>query len=175
MNKYVVYFLVLVALASVNMVFPSIFGAVPNLLFLFVIFYAFHQDKPTFLWLAFWSGLLLDMSSGYFFGTWTISFLLVAIIVNYSTKIIFATDVSRIFMVVVSAVAYLVLVGLLYIFTTLIFNIGLIDQQMPLVYLQKKVWFDIILNFIFAIPIYLLTEYIEQTILESESRNKNLL
>lgn len=174
MNKYLIYFLVLVALAAVNMVFPPIYGAVPNFLFLFVVFYSFHQDKTTFIWLAFWSGLILDLSSGFFFGSWTISFLLVALIVNYATKIFFATDVSRLFMVIVSAVAYLVLVGLLYLFNTLIANIGLIDQQIPLIYLQQKVWFDIILNFIFAIPIYLLTEYISRTILESESRNKNL-
>ncbi len=174
MNKYVVYFLILIALASINMVFPPIYGAVPNFLFLFVIFYAFHQDKTTFLWLAFWSGIILDMSSGFFFGSWTISFLLVALIVNYSTKILFATDVSQLFMIAVSAISYLVLVGLLFLFNTLIYNVGLTAQQIPVVYLQQKIWLDIVLNFIFALPIYLLTEYTSRTILETESRSKNL-
>jgi rod shape-determining protein MreD len=138
-----------------------------------VIFYAFHQEKTTFLWLAFFSGLLLDLTSNFVFGSFTLSFLLVAFLINYATRIFFTADTTVLFMVIVTAVAYLLLIGILYLFGSVALSLDLTTQSLPTIYLRYKIWFDLVLNLIFAAPIYFLTEYIEKIILRIESKNTN--
>jgi rod shape-determining protein MreD len=173
MNKFLIYAVTLIVLLAFNIAFPPILGAAPNLLFLLVIFYAFRQEKTTFLWLAFFSGLLLDLTSNFVFGSFTISFLLVSFLISYATRIFFTADVTVLFMVIVTIVSYLLLIGILYLFSSMALSFELTAQSLPVIYLRHKIWFDLVLNLVFAAPVYFLTEYLEKIILRIESRNTN--
>src|SRR5687768_10755826 len=94
MKKYAAYFLVLIFLLSLNMVFPQIKGSAPNFLFLFIIFLALEKEDDSFLWLAFFAGLILDFTSSLFFGTFTLSFLTTALVINYTTRAFLSLSTS---------------------------------------------------------------------------------
>jgi rod shape-determining protein MreD len=173
MSKFLIYTFTIIILLSFNIVFPPILGATPNFLFLLVIFYAFRQEKTTFLWLAFFSGLMLDLTTHFVFGSFTLSFLLVAFLINYSTRFLFTADVSGVFMVIATVFSYLLLVGMLYLFSSIALSLELTTKLLPAVYLHQKVWLDLVLNLIFAVPIYILTQRIEKIILNIDSRNVN--
>jgi rod shape-determining protein MreD len=184
MSKFLIYAFTIILLLSFNIAFPPILGATPNFLFLLVIFYAFRQDKSTFLWLAFFAGLILDVTSHFMFGSFTLAFLLVAFLINYSTRFFFTADVSGFFMVIVTVFSYLLLVGMLYfsylllvgmlyLFSSIALSLELTTKLLPTVYLHQKVWLDLVLNLIFAVPVYILTERIEKIILNIESKSVN--
>lgn len=174
MSKFFVYLLSLFILLSLNMVFPTFLGGAPNFLFLLVIFYAFRKDNPTFLWLAFFSGLLLDLFSGGFFGAYAISFLSVSVIMNYTTRSFLSADLSTEFMSVLIFVSYFFMLGLVYLVNSFAIRLGLTQLGISPAYLVKKVWIDVVFNLIFAIPIYFLT-VLNDRIISFFEKPKNIL
>jgi rod shape-determining protein MreD len=168
MKRPLVYLITILLLLSLNIVWPGIKGAVPNFLFLLVVFSAFKKDDADFIWVAFFSGLLLDSSSHIFFGSYTISFLLVALMINYATRIFFKKDISIPLMILIVGFSFIVLVSLVYFMSSMTSSYQHGTYVLPIVYLTKKIWFDLILNIVFAAPIYFLLVFIERNILKSE-------
>lgn len=170
MFKLFIYAFSLVVLLALNVVFPPIFTAVPNFLFLVVVFLSFQRDKSDFLWIALFSGFLIDVYSGTFFGTYTISFLFLAFLISQTSGTFLSADPSVPYMAVVIVVAYLLLVGMVFLLNAvgLKFN----PNAIPLsdVYLTKKIWFDVILNLIFAFPVYTLITFLQKIIAKKENR-----
>lgn len=175
MNKIITYALCIIILLALNIVFPkTTASAVPNFLFLLVVIYSFNQESNDFLWLAFCAGLMLDVTSNTFFGTYTVSFLLIAMIINYTTRTFLVADPSIGYMAVVILVSNLLLIGLIYIINSV--GIKLNSQTLPIssLYLREKIWSDIILNLIFAWPIYWVTRW-NQRVIEYYHTNKHQL
>lgn len=172
MPKFIIYFLTIVLLLALNIVFPFVRQSTPNFLFLFVLFLAFQKDNNDFLLVAFFSGLFLDAVSAPVFGSYLISFLIIAMIVNYLTRTFFSADPNPIYMAVVVAVSNLLLVGLLYLINTFAFNFHATILPLSPVYLRGKIWLDLLLNLVFAFPVYLLTVWEEGIILKQQHKNE---
>lgn len=162
MNRIIVYFLAVVLLLAINATMPFFRQSAPNLLFLLVIFMAFRQDSVDFLWVAFFAGLILDVYSAPIFGSYLFSFLILAMIVNTTTRTFFSADPNLIYIATVIVISYLMLVGMIYILNALAFQFHNIVEPLSPLYLSQKIWFDLILNLIFAMPVYFLTQYLDQ-------------
>src|SRR3989344_3299474 len=80
--KYFIYLLSVIILLGLNLgifgQFP-IFGQIPNLLFLLVIFFALEKRSYDFFFVGFVCGLFLDFFSANYFGSFTLSFLAVGL------------------------------------------------------------------------------------------------
>ncbi len=154
MSKFLVYFFTFSVLLALNVVLPKAGASAPNLLFLLVIIFAFRQDSSEYLWLAFFSGLLLDIYSSTFFGTYTLSFLFLALIINYTTRTFFSAEPELNYMAMVVGLSYLLLVGLVYLINSIGSRIQPDLVALSGVYLNQKIWLDLVLNLIFAAPVY---------------------
>ena len=69
----------------------------------------------SYIWIAFFGGLLMDVYSRSAFGTYMISFLIVAMLIRASISTLFRSDTSSIiYMMVVIAIADLLTVAIIY-------------------------------------------------------------
>ena len=171
--KTLLYGAVVILLLSVQMIFPQTLGGVPHLLFLLIVLLAVRQDQTDFLWLAFVCGVVLDSITPLPFGTYTLSLLVIAFAINMATRIFFTASVSLVYAVLIILVSFLVFIGMIYVFASLGVSLGGGEVAVPPLYLQRKVWIDLILTGVCAVPVYLLTEYVQKTILNMEHKNLN--
>ncbi len=174
MFKTFIYFCTLIILLALNIVFPRIAASAPNFLFLLTVIYAFRQNKNEFLWLAFFSGLLLDIFSATFFGTYLLAFLIIAMIINYTTRTFFSADPTVPYIAAVVAVAYLLLVGLIYLSNSIAAHYSPMILPLAGVYLNAKIFIDLLLNLIFAPLVYFLAIFIDNLIAKYQ-KNSALL
>ena len=174
MTKFLTYLISLAALLGLNIVFPKIAGAAPNFLFLFAVFYAIRKDDPVFLWLAFFAGILLDVYSGSLFGSNTLAFLIISFIINYTTRTFLTADPTPEFISVVIIISYIILIGLLYLFDSFGLRFGWTAYHISPEYITLKIWLDIALNLIFALPVYYLVVFNDRIITKYE-KPKNVL
>ena len=80
--KYLIYLLAIVVLAGVNLgLFSNLqfFGQIPNLLLLFAVCASLDKQDYDFFFIAFICGIFLDFYSATFFGSFTVSVLLLAL------------------------------------------------------------------------------------------------
>jgi hypothetical protein len=80
--KYLIYVIAIIFLVGVNLgLFNNLqlFGQIPNLLLLFTLFAALEKKDYDFFFVAFICGIFLDFYSASFFGSFTISLLLLAL------------------------------------------------------------------------------------------------
>ncbi len=174
MIKFFTYAISIILLVAINAVFPEMKSALPNLLFLFIIFLAFRQNEADFIWIAFFSGLFLDAYSGFFFGTYTISFLVIGFIINLATRSILTADPSPIYVAVVIVISELMLVGLVFMVNAIAFKLHQTPFPVSGIYLNQKIWIDLALNLIFALPVYWLVR-LNDSIIENIESKKNIL
>ena len=175
MAKIVTYFLAIVFLLALNIVFPTLRASTPSFLFLLVVIYAFRLDNPGYLWFAFFSGLMLDVYSNVFFGSYILSFLIIALLINYTTRTFFSADPSLFYVATVIAVSNLILVGLLYFINSIGMRFDASVTPLSGVYLGGKIWFDVILNLVFAAPMYSFTIWIDRIVEHFERKNQAIL
>ncbi len=175
MIKVLIYFLSIIVLLALNVVFPKFYYGVPNFLLLLVVVYAFRKDNPDYLWIAFGAGFFLDLYSNSFFGTYTISFILISVIINYTTRSFFSADPSIVYFAIVTAVSNLMLVGMLFLFSSIgmRFQPGL--SEVSGVYLNQKIWIDLFFNIVFVAPVYYLSSVNERIIEHYSRQNQGLI
>ncbi len=172
MTKLLIYIATVVLLLAANIALPFSHYAAPNFLFLLILFLAFQKDNDDFLWVAFFSGLLLDTVSAPIFGSYLLGFLLIAMIVNYATRTLFSADPNPVYIGGIIIIANLILVSLLYLTNTIAYDFHNIATPLSPIYLRQKIWLDVILNLIFAVPIYFLVSWEEGIIQRREAQNK---
>ncbi len=157
MSRAIIYAIIIILLLALGAALPQASAGAVNWLFLFSAITAFRRDENDFLWLAFFSGFALDVYSGGFFGTYIFSFLIVALLINYTTRTLLSSEPSVQYIAVVVSVSYLVFVGLVYIINSLGVQLQPSALQISPVYLDRKIWIDLLLNLIFAAPVYYLS------------------
>lgn len=164
MIKALIYCALILFLLALQVTMPHWQTSVPALLFLFALFGAFSKNNQDYLWVAFSCGLALDIYSGALFGSYAFSFLIIVFAVNYTTRTFFSSDPHPLYMALVIAVSFLMLVGLLYLINSVGSSVSLISPA----YLTHKVWFDLGLSLLFAGPIYMLNLFAERIIMKRE-------
>ena len=166
MKQFLVYAILIWVLLGLTIVSPPIYGARPNFLFLFAVLYAFDSSDQLFLWMAFFCGMSLDIFSGNFFGAYTLSLLIVTLLINYTTISIFKSEASVQSLSVIITFAYIVFVGSAYAINSFAYQLGFISHPIAASYLVNKLLFDLLFNLVFAGPVYWLTIYADKLTLK---------
>lgn len=171
--KIITSALILIALLALNAVFPQFLEGAPNFLLLLVIFQSFKSRGSDFIWIAFFSGLLLDIYSPFYFGSHTISFLCLAIMIHYLTSTFLTSDPSVRLTAIIILAAFIMFTAMVYTLNIAIFKIVGSGYILSLNYLKGKFWVDLLFNLVFAGPIFFLTELADRIVLKFERKKIN--
>ncbi len=131
--KYAIYFFIIIILAGVNFgVFPtlSFYGVLPNLLLILLVTVSLSKAKPELsFFVAFIGGLILDFSSGIFFGSFTITFLCLALILELITKNFLVIDIDWKYQIIIFILVLILANLLLYGFSLLAFYLHWVKEK----------------------------------------------
>jgi rod shape-determining protein MreD len=172
--KPLLYTLAAVVLYAVNTVLPQPFTGSVNLLLLFTVCAALSDDGSSFLWAAFISGLLLDASSGLAFGSYTVAFLLTALLIRYATQTAFTADFSLGTLAGAVAGSYFFTVAVLYAASLVAARYSATPALSPL-FVTRKIWIDLALDLLLAYPVYALVRVIDQFVERHNQKKKVML
>jgi rod shape-determining protein MreD len=163
-------------LFCLELVIPQPWRAAPDLLLLLVVFYSFREDTMSYVWIAFFGGLLMDAYSRSAFGTYMLSFLIVAMLIRASISTLFRSETSSIiYMAVVITIADLLTVAIIYAYSSIAVHWDKSAVTISPIYINLKVWLDLILNMLLAAPIYLIVESMENYMNKHFRHSSNLI
>ena len=163
MKVFFIFFISLTGLFALNSLLPGFYrSAAPNFLFLFAVFYALKKNSLIFLWLAFFAGLILDLFGGNFFGAQTFALLATCSLLAYATSEFFSAELSIELTSILIAAGYIIFATLVFALNLAAFNLHLAGYQVSPQIFEFKIWLDLMLNLVFAAPIYYLTVFIDR-------------
>ena len=175
--KYEAYFFWLAILTGINFgIFANLpfFDAVPNLLFLFVIFLAsLKQDLFERLFVAFFAGLFADFWSGGFFGGFTLAFLCLTLILEGVRSAFSLLEMDWKYFFGVCLSAYVVVSLLLWVYNFLALRAGWTEFYVSFYGVVRKWPAGIFYNLILLYPVrryYLTVQNFNRRYLEIGSR-----
>lgn len=155
--KYAIYFFIIIILAGVNFgVFPflSFYGVLPNLLLILLVVVSLSKAKPEFsFFIAFFSGLILDFSSGIFFGSFTITFLCLVLILELITKNFLVIDIDWKYQIIIFILVLILTHLLLYGFNLLAFYFHWVKERVDLASLKETLLPFLAYNLLLFYPI----------------------
>ena len=118
----------------------------------------------------------MDTYSRSAFGTYMISFLIVAMLIRASISTLFRSETtSIIYMAVVITIADLLTVAIIYAYSSIAIHWDKSAVVISPIYINLKIWLDLILNILLAGPIYLLVESMEDYLNKYFRRSSNLM
>ena len=125
--KYLIYIVAIIFLVGLNLgLFNNLqfFGQIPNLPLLFTLFAALEKKDYDFFFVAFICGIFLDFYSASFFGSFTISLLLVALCLHIlaNTLALFELNWKSLGLILLAALVLLDLFSWAYGFAAYRFN-----------------------------------------------------
>ncbi len=161
--KKLILFVSIIILFGLNIgIFPylKIFGTVPNLLLLFLIFFVLEKKDNEIYFVAFFSGLFLDFTSGWLIGGYTFSLLFVAFILSFISYrlAIFKISLKSISLAIVFCLLVSKIVVLAFGFLAFKFNLWPVEVRVGLI--RPEIFAEIFYNLLLAYPIYLFTRFI---------------
>ncbi len=126
--KYFIYFLAIILLLGLNLgVFSSlkIWGIAPNLLLIFVMIFTFSDSSFDFVFIALLSGIFLDVYSPLYFGSFSISLLLLAYCLYFLVHNVLTFEIDWKFFSLILAGSLLFVFLCLWGYNKFIFRLGL--------------------------------------------------
>jgi rod shape-determining protein MreD len=169
MKRFGIYFLTAIVLIGLSSALVQLGVAEINLVYILVALAAIRaRESLYFIWLAFCSGLLLDTLSSGYFGLFTLNLLLVVLIIQYAVRFFITADKSIWSTAGIVALSYLLFVGLLYFSNSIALQAGLFGIPLAEIYLDGKIWIDVVISAVLAVPLYFWCDYIELLVEKSE-------
>jgi len=165
--KYLIYLITIIFLVGLNLgLFNNLqlFGQIPNLPFLFTLCASLEKKSYDYFFVAFISGVLLDFYSTSFFGSFTISLLLVALCLQALANIVavFELNWKSLSLLLISAMVLLNLFYWSYAFAAYKFHWALdfiAFRSVTAAFLPSFFY-----NLIFLYPMFLLYNFVKKII-----------
>ncbi len=165
MTKLLIRALLGIIAVALNIVWPEIRSAAPNFLFLLVVLYAFREGNESYLGFAVFGGVLFDIYSSNAFGSYMLGLLLIGLLLRLATATLFRSEPRSVaYMAVAIISSNILLIAFLYLFSTVALRWSSGALAFSPLYIAHSAWLAIILNLIFAIPLYVIVESVESTI-----------
>lgn len=165
--KYLIYTIAIILLFGINLgLFGnlSVFGQVPNLLFLLMIYFALEKKELDFFYIAFLSGLFLDFFSVHFFGGYTLSFLVLSAVLYSLTQNFILQDLNWKFLIGVLLGSMAVLQIFLWCYASAVAVMHLSAEPESLgVYFNNFVW-NFLYNLLLFYPVYFYYGYLRKLV-----------
>jgi len=176
--KYVIYTLALVLLFGVNLgLFGRlpIYGQVPNLLFLLVLYFALEKKDYDFFFIAFLSGIILDFFSAHFFGAFTFTLLFLSSFLHLLARNFIVVELDKKALVALLLGSWAVFRLLLGLLAVLALRMHLTSEAEGLkMYFNGFVW-SLIYNLLLLYPVYLFYGYLRKIVDNLTVRRRRLI
>ncbi len=155
--KYVLYLLSIVILAGLNSggLKPlAIAGVVPNLLLLAVISVSFDRENKDYLWFALVAGVFFDFFSTVPMGSFTIPFILVALMLRFFITNVAVYELSFKYILSLTVAAVLGYHGLFMAYYFIFSSMSGIPSLLSAKELLVKLPYQVAYNVVLLLPVY---------------------
>ncbi len=174
--KYIIYLILIILLLALNVGFLSyikIYGAAANLLLLLVILSALHKDIDNFIFIAAVSGIVLDVYTGVFFGSFALAFLFAALLIRLIVEriVVHELDWKYVFLVAMAAIVFTDL--FVWQYNLAAWRFSLSDFAFSFSTIKRHILPELFYNALLLYPVYILVHLAMLGVLEF-SRNRKL-
>ena len=176
--KYTIYFIIIILLVGLNVgLFKYIpfFGAVSNLLLLFVVGVSLQREAEESLFIAFISGIFLDYYNGLFIGSFAISFLSVSIIIYFFIHQLVVFELSWRYLFTIVTLSTIFTACLVWALNVLAIHFNFPAAFIDTSELHFHLMAEVIYNLLLAYPLYLLATYLKNFFLNLQGRAHRII
>ena len=162
--KYLIYLLAIILLLGLNIgLFNNLqfYGQAPNLLMLMIIFLALDKDDLSFFPVVFVAGLFMDAFSANFFGGWTLSFLILALLLNFLSSRLMVFELNWKSLTLLVCGAWFLLNFCLWVYGFFIFKANLMPDYTGIKIFYGNFLPGLIYNWLFIYPMYLFVNFLK--------------
>lgn len=162
--KYFIYLLSIILLLAVNL---GLFGQfqlwnnVPNLLFLWLMFFCLDKDNYDFLFIAFFAGLFLDFYSAVFIGSFIFSFLLIGSWQRLLVNRIVAFEANWKLQLAMLVTSLQLLDLMVWLYNLLVSKAGWAALPLSLRAIENNFFPQLIYNLLLFYPMYVLYHFVK--------------
>lgn len=162
--KYLIYFVTIIFLLSVNIGFFGqlpVWGQIPNLLLLLLINFSLDKKSFDFFFVALIAGLLVDFYSSTFFGGFTLGFLLVASFIYILANAFIFLEVNWKSLSILTFASLCVLYFTVWLYGFSVSKMGIQPTYIPFKYFLRNFPGMLIYNLILLFPMYLFSNWLK--------------
>lgn len=159
--KYLIYIIAVILVLGVNIgLFGHlpIYGQVPNLLLLLTIYFSLDKNSYDFFFIAFVSGLFLDSFSAGFFGGFTVSFLVLALLLHLLSGQLLVLELNWKTLALVVLGAFTLVNFCLWLYSWAAFKAGLAPNDFSIKVLVSNFLPGLFYNLLLLYPMYLISD-----------------
>jgi len=165
--KYLFYTIAIILLIGIQIgLLPYIqfFTAAPNLLLLMVFVLAIQRDVDELFFVAFVGGLALDVYTGLYLGTFTLTFLFAALALYFAVTEFFVQELSWKYVFTGLLITVVCSSLLEYAYALFVFKAGLTGYPIPFTIVKLHLVPEIIYNSILLYPMYILVQLLKNVV-----------
>jgi len=156
--KYLIYIIAVIILLGLNLgIFKSlqVYGQIPNLLFLFMLFFALEKQDYDFFFVAAVCGIFLDFYSAGFFGAYTLAFLTVGLCAHLFANNLLVLEINWKSLSLVLLASLIMFNLILWFFQFLAFKLGWSGQFAGIKVFSSEFPANFIYDWLLLYPVYL--------------------
>ncbi len=171
--KYIIYVIVIIILAGLQVGlfgFIKLFGAVPNLLLLFVVGCCLQRDTADSFFVALIAGLFLGFSSSILVGSYSLVFLVLAALLYFIIYRLVVFELNWKYLLAVAAGATIFVEICVWGISKLGTHYAWSAVSLDIFILRRNLVFEVIYNLLLIYPIYLLATSINHIILRLQGK-----
>ncbi len=176
--KYIIYFFAILLLLGLNVgLFENlkIFGQVPNLLFLFALYFALEKKTEEFFFVCFLSGVFLDFFSPGFFGAYTFSLLTSGLALHLFVSQFLATELNWKTLTLAIALCWLIFNLLFWLFGLAAFKFNWFYGYQDLKTASLNFFYGLIYNGFLFYPVYLFYNFLKNFVDKLSLRSRGII
>jgi rod shape-determining protein MreD len=176
--KYLIYIFVIVVLAGLQTgLFPYLkfFGVVPNLLLLFVVGTCLQREAEDAFFVALLCGLVVDFQNAVFVGSYTVSFLVLALLLYLAIGRLVVFELNFKYLVVTAALAVVFTGFLAWILSVEATRVGLAVAAIDGHVWRSRLPAEILYNLVLCYPLYALATWVHNSILKLQGKKYRII
>jgi rod shape-determining protein MreD len=165
--KYLIHFIVIIVLAGVQIGFFSylkFFGAVPDVLLLFVVGCCLQREAEDAFFTALFAGLFADFLNGLFIGSYSASFLILALLLYLIINRLIVFELSFKYLLAVVAAATLFIGLFVWLISAVALHYGWATVAADPHVLRGLLLPELVYNLVLAYPLYALATKVHDLI-----------
>jgi rod shape-determining protein MreD len=176
--KYFIYLIAIIVILGLNLgIFNSLqlYGQIPNLLFLFMLFFALEKQEYDFFFIALLSGLFLDFYSAGFFGAYTFAFLAVGLSAHLFANNLLVLEIDWKSLSLLLLISLIFFNLLLWVYQFLAFKLSWSGQYVNFNVFTSQFLVSFIYNWLLLYPMYLLFTFLRSFIQNLSVRRRGVV
>jgi len=176
--KYLIYAIAIILLAGIHIGlfgYLKFFGVTPNILLLFVVGFCLQREADDSFFIALVAGLFLDFLNGLFIGSFTLAFLLLALLLYFLIHRLVVFELSWRYLLAVAAASTVLADIFAWAASTAALHFGWAQVSIDAQVLKRHLPLEILYNLLLAYPLYALATWLQNFILQLQGKKHRIL